>query len=62
MLGSKGLKLIYHLMSMCSFAKVFLLKADSICILSPGLNLCFAMLNNFNAKSKKLSEKGNVLV
>lgn len=45
-----------------SFAKVLILKAGAICILSPGLNLGFAMLNNFNAKRKKLSEKGNALV
>lgn len=44
------------------FAEVFILKADTICILSPGLNLCFAMLNNFNAKRKKLNGEGNVLV
>lgn len=40
-----------------SFARVFILKAGTICISSPGLNLCFAMLNNFNAKRKKLSKK-----
>ena len=37
-----------------SFAKVFILKAHPTSTLSPGLNLCFAMLNNFNAKRKKL--------
>lgn len=45
-----------------SFAKIFILKVGTLCILSPGLNLCFAMLNNFNAKRKKLSGKENVLV
>jgi hypothetical protein len=39
-------------------AKVLTLKAVATFTSSPGLNLGSAMLDNFNAKRKRLSEKG----
>jgi hypothetical protein len=37
-------------------------KSSRKCILSPGLNFGFAVLNSFGAKRKKLSEEGKALV
>lgn len=45
-----------------SSAKVLTLKAATIFTSSPSLNLGFAMLDNFNAKRKRLSERGDELV
>ena len=59
----KGVKTDFSSDVKCGLsAKVFIWKAGAICVLLAGLNSCFAVLKNFNAKRKKLSEEWSVLV